>query len=114
MIMTALVFAAALSSAAPPRTTERTPNLFREPAGCKDSPYRVVDRYGRPLPQKLGDLPRGALVLAVERQIGGCQVITVGFGALAPDQPNPSPEAYRIEPLNKATPKREDAPSNRR
>jgi hypothetical protein len=92
----------------------RTPNLYREPAGCENSQYKVVDRYGRPLPQKLADLPRGALILAVERTIGGCQVITVGYGAVAPDQPNPPAQAYRMDPLNKAQPRREDAPSNRR
>jgi hypothetical protein len=94
--------------------TERTPNLYQEPAGCRDAPYRVVDRYGRPLPQKLGDLPRGAMILAVERTVGGCQVVTVAWGEAAEDQPNPPPQAYRAEPLHKVTPRRGDAPSNRR
>jgi hypothetical protein len=97
-----------------PPIAERTPNLYREAPGCKDSPYRVVDRYGRPLPQKLGDLPRGAVILAVERTIGGCQVVTVAYGTVDPDQPNPPPQTYRAEPLTKPLLKREDAPSNRR
>jgi len=113
MILAALAAAAALPITPAP-TTERTPNLYREAPGCKDAPYRVVDRYGRPLPQKLGDLPRGAVILAVERTIGGCQIVTVAYGAVGPDQPNPPPQTYRIDPLDKTTPKREDAPSNRR
>jgi hypothetical protein len=111
MILAAMAVAAALPITPPP-IAERTPNLYREAPGCKDAPYRVVDRYGRPLPQKLGDLPRGAVILAVERTIGGCQVVTVAYGAVDPDQPNPPAQAYRAEPLTKAPLKREG--SNRR
>jgi hypothetical protein len=104
MILAALAAAATSVAIAAPPTTERTPNLYREPAGCENSPYRIVDRYGRPLPQKLGDLPRGALILAVERTIGGCQVITVDRGVAAPDAANPPPQTYRAEPLAKPRP----------
>jgi hypothetical protein len=113
MILAALAAAAALP-VTPPPIAERTPNLYREPPSCRDAPYRVVDRYGRPLPQKLGDLPRGAVILAVERTIGGCQVVTVAYGFVDPDQPNPPPTSYRADPLERSAPKREDAPSNRR
>jgi hypothetical protein len=97
-----------------PPIAERTPNLYREAPGCKDAPYRVVDRFGRPVARKLGDLPAAAVILAVERTIGGCQVVTVAYGAVNPDQPNPPPQAYRAEPLTKPLLKRGDAPSNRR
>jgi hypothetical protein len=113
MIVALAAAATSLAIATPP-TTERTPNLYREPAGCENSPYKIVDRYGRPLPQKLGDLPRGALILAVERTIGGCQVITVDRGTVAPDTPNPPPQTYRTSLWPSPDPKRADAPSNRR
>ena len=135
MILAALVLAAAVDTspavqtyASPPtgRSTaqslrfarppivEKTPNLYRERPGCRNAPYRVVDRFGRPLAQKLGDLPRGAVILAVERTIGGCEVLTVAYGRVAADQPVPPASAYRIEPLDGSAAKREDAPSNRR
>jgi hypothetical protein len=138
MILAALAFAAALDASpavqtplAPPAQVahrsaagsapfalppiaERTPNLYREAPGCKDAPYRVVDRFGRPVAHKLGDLPAAAVILAVERTIGGCQVVTVAFGTVNPDQPAPPPQPYRAEPLTTPVLKRGDAPSNRR
>jgi hypothetical protein len=113
----ALVVHRSLAPSAPfalPPIAERTPNLYHEAPGCKDAPYRIVDRYGRPVPHKLGDLPRGAVILAVERTIGGCQVVTVAYGAVNPDRPNPPPQTYRAEPLVTPLLKRGDAPSNRR
>jgi len=123
--MIALLLAAQLSAAAPPanyvapRTppvAERTPNLYKVPERCKDSVYRIVDRYGRPLPQKLADLPKGALLYAVDRQIEGCPVLVVVYGTAKPDDPNPPRQDYRFAPAHPASPpaKREDAPSNRR
>jgi hypothetical protein len=104
----------------PPRIAERTPNLYRQPAHCRDTTSNVVDRYGRPLTLRLGDLPPGGLILAVDRSIAGCRVITVVRGNVMPDQPNPSNESFRFAPLVK-TPlassepaMREDGPSNRR
>lgn len=100
----------------PPRAAERTPNLYKVPERCKDSTYRVVDRYNRPLPQRLADLPKGALMYAVDRRIDGCPVLVVVYGEAKPDDPNPPPQSYRLAPVPAPNPpaKREDAPSNRR
>ena len=110
MIVAALAFAAALASraaaptAAVPPQPKRCRTSIRSPAGCQlVAEQEVVDRHGRPS-AKLGDLPRGALILAVERTIGGCQVITVDRGTVAPDTPNPPPQTYRAEPLAKPRP----------
>jgi hypothetical protein len=79
----------------------RMPNLYAQPARCRDQPYHVVDRFGRPVTRKLGELPRGGAQLLVDRKVGGCRVVTLMYGsdAPAPDQPNPPPGKYRIEPL---------------
>ena len=78
------------------------PNLYRVPAGCENQRYRVVDKYGRPLTERLGELPRvnGAQLL-VDRKIDGCRVVTLMGGARPPiaDDPNPPPSQYRIQPL---------------
>jgi hypothetical protein len=93
-----------------PPIAERTPNLYRVPAGCADAAVKVVDRFGRPVAYKLGDLPKGALIYAVDRRENGCPVLMVAYGTPALDNPNPTPA-----PQLYATPaKREDAPSNRR
>jgi hypothetical protein len=121
MTLSALAVAAALAGAppasyvhAPPAvTTERTPNAYKQPAHCKDTTYKVVDRYGRPIPKKLSDLPPGALQYAVDRSIDGCRVITVIYGKVLPDQPDAAGQG-RLTPLIKAPAVREDAPSNRR
>jgi len=131
--MIAMLFAAQLTAAvatlgappanlvrpdAPPLADMPTPNAYRVPAHCKDAAtVRVVDRYGQPLTQKLGDLPPGALQYAVDRSIGGCRVITVIYGTVIPDSPNGSGKG-QLTPLTKtplvAPLMREDAPSNRR
>jgi len=105
--------AATIPSAPPPAKVLPTPNLYREPARCKDAATKVVDRYGRPVTQKLGDLPPGALQYAVDRSIDGCRVITVIFGNVLPDQPDVAGQG-RMMPLIKAPAVREGAPSNRR
>jgi hypothetical protein len=94
-----------------PPVAERTPNLYRVPEQCKDARVKVVDRFGRPVPQKLGDLPKGALMYAVDRRIDGCPVLVVVYGTPALDNPNPpTPTGPEL-----ATPaKREGEPSNRR
>jgi len=94
-----VLLAAAVVAGLP--TVERTPNLYRVPAACKDAPYHVVDRYGRPLPTRLGDLPKAGPMLLVDRRVDGCPVITMMRGATtaAPDQPNPPPSQYRVVPL---------------
>lgn len=97
--------------AAPPPIAERTPNLYRVPAQCKDAPVKVQDRFGRPLPLKLGDLPKGALMYAVDRRVDGCPVLVVVYGTPALDNPNPTPPSG---PERVAPAKHEDAPSNRR
>ncbi|MFL5295561.1 MAG: hypothetical protein ACJ798_04185 [Phenylobacterium sp.] len=99
-----------------PPTAERTPNVYRVPERCKDSTYRVVDRYNRPLPQKLAELPKGALMYAVDRRIDGCPVLVVVYGEAKPDDPNPPPQSYRFAPVPAPAPPatREGAPSNRR
>ena len=88
------------------------PNVYKQPAYCKDVPYQVVDRYGRPVAQKLGDLPTGALMFAVDRSINGCRVITVISGTVLPDQPGTT--QGQMMPLIKAPAVREGAPANRR
>jgi hypothetical protein len=80
-----------------PPQAERTPNLYKVPERCKDAPYKVVDRYGRPLPLKLGDLPKGALLLAISRDVDGCPVLTVARGNPGQDNPNP-PVPDRVSP----------------
>jgi hypothetical protein len=80
-----------------PPQAERTPNLYKVPERCKDAPYKVVDRYGRPLSLKLGDLPKGALLLAISRDVDGCPVLTVARGNPGQDNPNP-PIPDRVSP----------------
>jgi hypothetical protein len=125
MLLSALAVSSALAIAqprpgfiapTPPPIAERTPNVYKVPEGCSSAPYRVVDRYGRPLPQRLGDLPKGALMYAVDRRIDGCPVLVVVYGEAKPDDPNPPPQSYRLAPVPAPAPPatREDAPSNRR
>jgi hypothetical protein len=71
------LLAAAAAIAAEPLKTERTPNLYRVPPGCEDATRRVVDRFGRPVAHRLGDLPMASAQLLVDRRIDGCPVITV-------------------------------------
>jgi hypothetical protein len=94
-----------------PQTTERTPNLYRVPEHCKDAPVKVQDRFGRPVTQKLADLPKGALMYAVDRRVDGCPVLVVVYGTPALDNPNP-PSPSGPQPATPA--KHEDGPSNRR
>jgi len=83
------------------------PNHFTVPERCRNLPYQVVDENGRPVAVKLGDLPKaGGLQLLVDRRIDGCRVITVKYGRVLRDEPNPAPERYRVMPL--------DGRSNRR
>jgi hypothetical protein len=98
--MLALVLAAAAYTAQPP-VVERTPNLYRVPAGCRDARENVVDRSGRQVVRRLGDLPQATAQLLVDRRVNGCPVITVmGRGVMpAPDQPNPPASQYRVSPL---------------
>ena len=84
----------------PQRQATPIPNGYQQPARCRDAPYHVVDQYGRPAPTRLGDLPNpGALQLLVDRKVDGCRVITVKYGVVAPDQPNPPAQSYRMQPL---------------
>jgi hypothetical protein len=108
--MIGLLLAAQIAAVAPP-IAERTPNLYKVPERCKDAPVKVVDRFGRPVAQKLGDLPKGALIYAVNRSVEGCPVLVVVYGTPALDNPNP-PAPSAIEPISPA--KREDAPARRR
>lgn len=101
-----LILLAAASVAvtpAPPRAAGEMPNVYRSavPARCGDARRNVVDRYGRPLPQRLGDLPQSlGPILLVDRRIDGCPVITMMRGGPPPaDNPNPPPSAYRFLPL---------------
>lgn len=98
-----LILLAAATVASGP--TMRTPNLFQSPENCRDAPYHVVDRYGRPPPDRLGELPRGGLILAVDRSVNGCRVITVLRGEVRPDQPNPPADQYRYLPLRPVAPR---------
>jgi hypothetical protein len=114
MMLLALAAAAAVQATptAPP-IAERTPNLYRVPDRCRAAPVKVVDRFGRPVAVKLGDLPKGALVYAVDRRENGCPVLVVAYGTPALDNPNP-PTPDRVQGAIASAPKREDAPSNRR
>ena len=103
--MLVILAAATVASAQPAQAADpmaNMPNLYRVPAGCENQRYHVVDKYGRPVTQRLGELPRvnGAQLL-VDRKIDGCRVITVMGGARPPiaDDPNPPPSQYRIQPL---------------
>jgi hypothetical protein len=89
-----------------------TPNVYKQPARCKDAAVKVVDRYGRPVTQKLGELPPGALQYAVDRSIDGCRVITVITGTVLPDQSGPT--QGQMIPLIRTPAVHEGAPSNRR
>lgn len=99
--MLALLAAATVAVAAPQPGTERTPNLYRVPPACRDAPYQVVDKFGRPMTLRLGDLPAAGPILLVDRKVGGCPVITLMRGGTvgARDQPNPPASQYRFQPL---------------
>jgi hypothetical protein len=87
--------------------TSPMPNLYKVPERCRNLTYQVVDSAGRPVATRLGDLPGpGGLQLLVDRKIDGCRVITVKYGVVSPDQPNPPASRYQIRPLGE--------PSNRR
>ena len=84
-----------------------TPNLYQVPARCRNLAYQVVDGQGRPVATRLGDLPGpGGLQLLVDRRIGGCRVITVKYGTVEPDQPNPPADRYQVRPLAPPSSKR--------
>ena len=105
--MISLLLAGAVAGAPAERTATETPNAYTVPAHCGDTRRRVVDKYGRPLPLRLGDLPEMAPMLLVDRTVNGCPVITLMRQGLAPapDQPNPPPSAYRYQPLQPSRPK---------
>jgi hypothetical protein len=87
-------------AAAAQKTAEPMPNLYQVPERCRNLAYQVVDSQGRPVATRLGDLPApGGLQLLVDRKIEGCRVITVKYGAVAPDQPNPPANRYQLRPL---------------
>lgn len=81
----------------------RTPNLYSKsiPARCRDGRQQVVDRYGRPIARRLGDLPAAGPMLLVDRRINGCPVVTMmrGDTRVAPDNPDPPPSAYQVMPI---------------
>jgi hypothetical protein len=106
-----ILLAAATIAAAPPPTvlpptrprTERTLNLYTRaiPSHCRDGRRNVVDRYGRPIAHRLGELPAAGPMLLVDRRIDGCPVITMMRGGPPPvaDDPDPPPSAYRVMPM---------------
>ncbi len=99
--MLVLLAAATVAAGGPASDVSRMPNLYQPPAACRNAPYQVVDRYGRPLPTRLGDLPKAGPMLLVDRRVDGCPVITLmrGDTAAAPDQPNPPPGQHRVVPV---------------
>jgi hypothetical protein len=102
-----LVGPGGLQAAAATQPTASMPNLYQVPARCRNLAYQVVDNQGRPVATRLADLPGpGGLQLLVDRKIEGCRVITVKYGTVEPDQPNPQPNRYQVRPLG--------GPSNRR
>ena len=78
------------------RDLVRIPNAYVVAEHCKDAPYKVVDRFGRPVLQTLDKQPPGALQLAVNRTVNGCPVATVVHGVVQPDQPHPPPEDFQL------------------
>jgi hypothetical protein len=101
-----ILLAAASVAAAPPvpvTRAEHTPNVYTRsiPARCRDGRRNVVDRYGRPIARRLGELPAAGPMLLVDRRIDGCPVITMMRGGPPPvaDDPDPPPSAYRVMPL---------------
>jgi hypothetical protein len=109
MILIVLAAAAGLTVPLPPTAprAEPMPNLYSSPAHCRDAPYHVVDRFGRPVTRRLGDLPDATAQLLVDRKVDGCRVVTVmRSGERAPvDQPNPPASQYRMLPLKPAPPR---------
>ncbi|RAK57458.1 hypothetical protein DJ018_05830 [Phenylobacterium deserti] len=96
MILAAILMSAAVVSPEAAGTQVRTPNFYSAPAHCENAPYKVVDRFGRPVFQTLNRQPPGALQLAVNRRVNGCPVATVVHGIVEPDQPQPPSEDYRL------------------
>jgi hypothetical protein len=97
-----LALLAAATVAAPPPKTENTPNLYHQPANCRQI---VEGELARQQVAFNGHPP--AAEYAVERKLDGCAVPTpVGYhpSYLAPGNADTPPAAA----------KREDAPSNRR
>ena len=85
-----------------PPVIERTPNLYRERAGCRELQFRTAQHQAETFRQ-LGRLPNAAKQYAVLRQVDGCVV--------------PAPMGYHLPLLPGAADApamREDAPSNRR
>lgn len=104
--MLVILAAATLAASAAQPAATATPNLYRVPAGCRAAPYHVVDKYGRPLPRRLGDLPTAGPMLLVDRKVDGCPVITLMHGNTAPrDQPDPPVSQHRFLPLRPAPPR---------
>jgi hypothetical protein len=104
MLLTALSLATTLVIASPPRAEAPMPNLYRQPGYCRQVVEREVARQEVALKSR-GDL-RSGLQYAVFRSLDGCAVpIPVGY------HPATLPGAADVPP---DTPKREDAPSNRR
>lgn len=100
--MLSLLAAAAAAATATPAgmPSSRMPNVYDVPAHCRDARQNVVDRYGRPVTIPLGQAAPAAMMLAVDRRVNGCPVITVGGRVQpAPDRPNPPDSAYRMLPL---------------
>jgi hypothetical protein len=99
-----ILLAAATVAAAPQaeRAATATPNVYLSaiPAHCRDGRRHVVDRFGRPITRRLGELPAAGPMLLVDRRIDGCPVITMMRGGPPPvDNPNPPPSAYRVMPI---------------
>ena len=102
--MLILLAAASVAAApAPVLRVEQTPNLYARsiPAHCHYGRRNVVDRYGRPIARRLSDLPAAGPMLAVDRRINGCPVITMMRGGPPPvvDDPDPPNSAYRVMPV---------------
>ena len=101
LILLAAATVAAAPGAQPVATM--TPNLYERavPAHCRDMRRYIVDRYGRPITRRLGDLPAAGPMLLVDRRINGCPVVTMMRGDTrpAPDNPTPPPSAYQVMPI---------------
>lgn len=89
------------SAAAPPAPSARPAVPLLPNAGpvaddkeCEDTKVRHADETEAPASRRLGELPDGNLILAVERQVDGCRkpvIVRYGIGGAADPQHRQAP-----------------------
>ena len=68
---------------------------------CDDTRVRHADETEAPVSRRLGELPDGNLILAVERQVDGCRkpvIVRYGIGGAAEPQQRQAP-VVPVQPL---------------